>query len=716
MAGISEIPASPSYPSASPSDFSSCEFCQFLWHRLSNKAHSGDWVTYPSTTCPVHEPLVPASEFPLDAVITPCIVGGGAFNRGVIFRTFGPGVYPRRHHNCWALERKDHVLGHPGTARILDPDWADLSRLKDWKRTCLESHGTKCQNPLKIWHMRPKWLIDIKNRCLVRGQVPGNYMALSYSYGRHRGMDIDAGTLEDLQQPQALDAPGIAERLPPIIHHAMFLTSFLGENYLWIDELCIPHHDDEARTQQLEMMGAIYANAIITIISADGDACDGIRGMKGVSERRELRQVVVPFGKERLILRNTETDDMYCGLPYYDRGWTYQEYMLSQRRILINRNELHWECSCSVWHEELVLGVEPDKLVDLRPQSLFSRLPELASLDRIINEYNKRHLRYGEDALPGISGIFAVLSRTFEGGFLYGIPEMFFDLYLGWAPSDNMERRVSSGRTFESHQSVPSLPSWSWVSWRGPFTIFDSFYKEAMCCTRWSATTEMIPITCWYTERSPQSPASERRRIRSTWFESRERNKDPSTPLPPGWRRHKTPLEHSSDPTVYPEGCGEYLFTYDSGTLNRKRTQWLYPFPVPRIDETTPPFTPEQTAYLFCKTTGLTLWARVSDSELLDLLDGNGNNVSMVEVDDMGVLDQFRSYTSLKGRPVDVVAISKVRNYLPSIGEVRSGHENSYVVLWVEWRDGVAYRLGRGEIGADDWERLDPQKVSLVLG
>lgn len=618
----------------------------------------------------------------------------------------------------WALEKKDHVPGHPGTARILDPDWADLSRLKEWKRTCLESHGATCQNPLRIWCMRPEWLIDVNNRCLVRGNVADNYVALSYSYGRHRGMNIDASTLKDLQRPQALDAAGFTERLPPIVHHAMFLTSVIGENYLWIDELCIPHHDDEARAQQLEMMGAIYANAIITIISADGDACDGIRGLQGVSERRELRQVVVPFGNERLIRLNPETGNSRepwaqyrsNGLPYYNRGWTYQEYILSQRRILIDRNQLHWECSGGVWHEESVLSPAADGYTSLRPQSLSFGLPDLGSLNKIISDYNRRYLRYEWDALAGASGILSVLSRPFEGGFLYGIPEMFFDLYLRWRPDGTIERRVSSGKTFGSHQPASSLPSWSWVGWKG----FVNFSFESLGRAQSGSVEETIPVTRWYTARSPLSLPSERRRIGSTWFENRERNKDPSRPLPPGWTRHEARIANSSRGIAYPDGCGEYLYTYGTESLDMIHTKWLYPFPVPKIDETTPPFTPEQTPYLFCETAGLELRAHLSYGNWT-LLDGDGILVGWL-VAGKEVLNRFGSHTSPKGRPVDVVAISKTRKSFYPSHKPPLKREDRYNVLWVELIDGVAYRLGIGEIEAAIWERLGPKKVSLVLG
>lgn len=73
-----------------------------------------------------------------------------------------------------------------------------------------------------------------------------------------------------------------------------------------VDALCIDRRDASATTQQLSMMGAIYANALATIIAADGDSSTGILGLKGISTSRNLKQRVITFGDEELIVRNTD--------------------------------------------------------------------------------------------------------------------------------------------------------------------------------------------------------------------------------------------------------------------------------------------------------------------------------------------------------------------------------------------------------------------------
>lgn len=62
-------------------------------------------------------------------------------------------------------------------------------------------------------------------------------------------------------------------------------------------------------------------------------------------------------------------------------------------------------------------------LIDL----ILKGLPDLKSLRELMSNYNTRNFRYEEDMIPGISGLLSLFSRSFQSGFLCGLPEMFFD-------------------------------------------------------------------------------------------------------------------------------------------------------------------------------------------------------------------------------------------------------------------------------------------------
>ncbi|RKL16691.1 hypothetical protein BFJ70_g14979 [Fusarium oxysporum] len=230
----------------------------------------------------------------------------------------------------------------------------------------------------------------------------------------------------------------------------MYLTSAIDERYLWADALCVTHHDPKAASEQLRSMGAIYVNTVATIIATDGDTRSGVPGLKGISNLRGLSQNVIPFGDERLILRNTSFLDEMIFFPnqlqpYYQRGRTCQEYALAKRKTIFNNLEIHWS--------NIVMDGFPDD----------------SSLRRYLDEYNQRSLSFEEDALPALSSLLSVFSRTFECGFLYGIPEMFFEHSLCWRASGTkgLQRRTASSRPIESRFESSDLPSWSWLGWKG---------------------------------------------------------------------------------------------------------------------------------------------------------------------------------------------------------------------------------------------------------
>lgn len=206
---------------------------------------------------------------------------------------------------------------------------------------------------------RPERLIDVEQGCLVEGRsVDGTYVALSYIYGWKTVPIVTAGVLARLRRAGALTGadPEVAyEHVAPIVTHAMALTSALAERYLWADSLCIPYQDPEAVAEQLSLMGSIYAGAVVTVVSLSGDAMDGLLGIEGVLIPRKTNQAVVPFGDEQIVSHDPwiEPDQKWNRLPYFDRGWTYQEYLLSSRKLLFLKGQIHWICTDGCWHEDM---------------------------------------------------------------------------------------------------------------------------------------------------------------------------------------------------------------------------------------------------------------------------------------------------------------------------------------------------------------------------
>lgn len=381
------------------------------------------------------------------------------------------------------------------------------------------------------------------------------------------------------------------------------------------------------------------------------------------------------------------------------------------------------------------MNAEISGYIDPRPAVISAGFPDLDSLAHSLSNYNKRNLTYDEDALSGTAGLLSVHSRTFEGGFLFGCPEMFFDHALAWSPYwslTNMRRRVASSRPPETQLSAsPALPSWSWLGWQG---IFSLHYGEAARINdRQFSMVETVPITDWYTSSEVDGA---RRKIRSTWFENRDAYKDLNTPLPEGWTRHKsTEIEtFRGEPRLYPDGCdGSSVFSHNA-MPDEDCKYWYYPFPVAKIEVTTPTFTPEQTQYLFCDTEKATLFSHRADYEdifkgkhVLKLRKGAGSAI-------VGTLhlhndEQWQLWPEVEkddqlpqGLEVELVAISRKITYKKTFNEElqRYNHpllrQEHYNVLWLEWADGVAYRKAVGQVERTTWEGMQRQKIELILG
>lgn len=458
--------------------------------------------------------------------------------------------------------KRDSVPDHIGIGIRLDPDWIDLQLARKWKKRCLDEHGMKCNNPFKISPVKPLWVVDVESECIVPGRNCAAFVALSYRWGNHSWPRVNKEILSTMRKPGALATANLA----PIIRHAISLTSAIGERYLWVDALCIIQGDSAETVEQLNLMGAFYASALVTIVVADGDAAVGIPGLKGVSGSRRVKQALIPFGGETLMCPEFE---LHLG-KYRKRGWTYQEYIMSQRRLIFAGDRMHWICQCCHWHEEVAFGSEFNReLVSQEPEPdlILRGLPDLKSLRELMSNYNSRVFSYEEDVIPGISGLLSLFSRSFQGGFLCGLPEMFFDRALGWCASSDLRRRKPSGRPVKDQlpHSLEKLPSWSWAGWEG--RIHDGRLEpaELLEIGDWvnrGAVEETIPITKWFTSHSAEGAAL--REISPTWYENRDAQyKDFSRPLPEGWSRRDAVPPSARGPGYWrPPGCYDYLFQH----------------------------------------------------------------------------------------------------------------------------------------------------------
>lgn len=126
----------------------------------------------------------------------------------------------------------------------------------------------------------------------------------------------------------------------------------LGAQYLWVDGLCIVQHDATNIAHNISSMSSIYAGAYFTINASGGaDTDHGLKGLPTGSKPRHFTQPVLKFQPKCELLvelappgRRTPPFYQQPLFEYYRRGWTFQEELLSPRRLTFQEERVTWRC------------------------------------------------------------------------------------------------------------------------------------------------------------------------------------------------------------------------------------------------------------------------------------------------------------------------------------------------------------------------------------
>ncbi|KAI1740858.1 heterokaryon incompatibility protein-domain-containing protein [Xylaria scruposa] len=641
----------------------------------------------------------------------------------------------------------------------LNPDWIDVGRICAWTKQCDSEHAGKCHR-LTEWSsipppsMAPLLLVDVISRCLVEipiDHVPKiQYVALSYVWGQLRGiLETTRENEQDLRQRHALTSPLRAVRLPDTVRDAIELVCRLGIPYLWVDRLCIVQDDPDRKLLQLEQMGAIYANAYLTLVAFDGDdANHGLRGScPGVASPRVLGSsplIFSPQGKPLVV--EPEFAPRTGPGEWYRRGWTFQERTLSNRNLVFQQGRVFWECRGAIWTEELAYGPPPQLAIRNDERALenktashqriprnqkakpsaysitFDQWPDLYRYEILVRRYSELLLSFPSDGLRAFTGIINMLSRSFPGGLLYGVPEYFFDYAIIWAPYTPIHRRLVNGRP------DPALPSWSWVGWTGGginLSIAPPMHQRADA-TRgivpWE-NVEIYPKVDWH-KTHLHTGANER--INNGYHEAAKMRKDRSIPLPEGWSRVSLTQDDSIE-----EG-----FVHD----DLPGTVFLWPLQVPGhpsngLKHSFQPYLRFRTSRAFLNVGARLqpaweekLWSSAANAvvSVAPMFHLHMDNRTWVGVFISNGTDECLACSSEARECIIVsggVTWKDDNNEQTSLEEwaqvdiIKSLHKYEfYNVLFIEWEQGVAYRTGVGRVWKEAWEQLDTSVVDVILG
>ncbi|KAK3319540.1 heterokaryon incompatibility protein-domain-containing protein [Cercophora scortea] len=621
----------------------------------------------------------------------------------------------------------------------------DLATLQAWLRTCDASHGDHCRanlNPIDTPDDHfPTWLVDVRKRCIVRVTTsPQIYVALSYVWGKAECISLTTSTTPQLLTEGSLNST----TLPRTLRDAMDLVSTLGLPFLWIDRLCIVQDDQAEKHAQIKAMGSIYAQAYFTLIAAQSHDASGplsSRPVQFVSRavprrlfttiaRWTLSKLPNPSSPESLAnspWRGPKTDREVMHImsidllrtTWFSRGWTFQEFLFSPRKVVFHNNTLNWECHCASYHETQPVPLSPSTAstpcprppgTDIDAYPNFHRYARLAAL------FTPRHLSFPEDALDAFAGTAAAFARVYPGGLVTGLPAMVFDAALLWQPYHPLRRR----RAVLVEEGEAVLPSWSWVSWQGE--VHSETWASGWDYLGRFGGVEEGNTGRWVTASTVEwshsrTVGGERAPVRVVADEFRRR--DWGEVLPAGWKE-----------VLDEKGHGGY-FVYD--TL--PGCEFRYPIPL-----STGRGHAFRSRYLHCRTRHAHF--RVSPKPFRSFagrcavvaLEGPDGcfagclRLNDLEQDVRGSIGAEERYhlielssgsVGLGNRADDLPdhPLADVFDEWSLPGWVRKdGLYEFYNVMWVEWRDGVAFRLAVGRVEKQSWEETAVEEMDVTIG
>ncbi|KAM7185481.1 tol protein [Rhypophila sp. PSN 637] len=380
------------------------------------------------------------------------------------------------------------------SARCLAPQVNTCIRLVgEWLAFCDKHHST-CKDPdLPI--PRGFRVLDCVGRKI-----------LEWDRICDRGNNSQETVPSRIRRRGRLQAVKVPQPLPRTIEDAVSLTQSLGCRYLWVGRYCIPQDDPIAKHLQLRGMDVIYQHAFFTIIAAAGD--NPHHGLPGVRDTPRNAQPQFTVGS-RTLISVPLVKRKILKPTWNSRGWTYQECLLSRRKVVFTDSQVYYQCNAMHCVEGIRAPLESLHVLNrsrMSDQVNMSRAfplriigKESYGLEALVTEYLHRSLTFENDILDAFRGVLAAHERRFSANVktLAGIPISV--RYL--AGNYSKKQALCTGMSWFFHTNKgkscilklerrPGFPSWTWLGWK---------FREALSITlRRQMTNKSVAIDVWF--------------------------------------------------------------------------------------------------------------------------------------------------------------------------------------------------------------------------
>ncbi|ETR99955.1 HET-domain-containing protein [Trichoderma reesei RUT C-30] len=370
-----------------------------------------------------------------------------------------------------------------------------LPLVKSWIDFCDENHAAEACSAKHRPLVKGLRLIDCEENRGTRHQNV-DYVTLSYVSGASGASDTE------LDDDHLLPDP-----LPKLFADAISTTKGLGYRYLWVDRYCMPAKGDAERAserqQQLSLIGQIFSHSALTLVVAAGEGLDD--GIAGISVPRE-EQLSIQTETELFTTSLLRPDLEVASSKWASRAWTYQEGLLSRRRLVFTPSQVYFQCQAIHCHESLALPLKYASGLNFGrvfPPSTDAALQPIRFKNHI-KAYLAKSLTHTDDHLDAFRGLLHEYSRRERQPIehLLGLPLFHPDDFskhkvvsqtdrlavaLGWMPVRTLPSSSISSSTTSSYDdllhnpvvdpyslidSPCPFPSWTWLAWRPNQTTY----------------------------------------------------------------------------------------------------------------------------------------------------------------------------------------------------------------------------------------------------
>ncbi|KAF6807568.1 heterokaryon incompatibility protein [Colletotrichum sojae] len=405
-------------------------------------------------------------------------------------------LFPEDDVGCVPLN--DKALGpHTGSEQ-------SFGQMKSWLENCKNNHPI-CQSRPTSGDFMPTRVLDLNTASetcsttrirVVETKNMNNdrYMTLSHCWGDDGFVRLTQDTLTEFITNGIPWTTGSPRPVPlndfttnDNFVEAVEVARRLGVRYMWVDSLCIIQGEDGDFKTEGGLMHKIYRNSYCNLAAAASkDSKGGLFRERNIdilpASYKSLRGSSSRFnGGVWRILSSDLWDSELLGSPLYNRGWVFQERMLSPRLLQFGHNQIFWDCATTSACEALPAGLplfldakagtdrgwrrrlqEADITVPSRIRTTESSLEKF--WEGAVRNYTSCKLTKHDDKQRALWGIAKLVRDMLREEYAFGLWENCLWEQLAW--------RVAGPPALEPAKTEKeAFPSWSWTSLNVPIKV-----------------------------------------------------------------------------------------------------------------------------------------------------------------------------------------------------------------------------------------------------